>query len=137
MTTPLVPWFIADLFKDQLSKIHTDIIKRICQVYGLNEKEVREKIGLEEYKFQNNEIRIIQKKHDDKYGKKNGNAKCIARVYDKNERTLSQCTRSQRKECGCYCKSHYEMVRKNNLIFGTINDEIPQDIKGKMTRKLY
>lgn len=136
MTTPLVPWFISDLFKAELYKVQECVVRSICDAYDMNITEVMARIKLDDFKFEDNDIRIIQRKHK-KYGSKNKNAKCIARVYDKNERTLSQCTRSQRADCDCYCKSHFDLMKRNALVLGTINDDIPKHIIGKVTKKLY
>ena len=136
MTTPIVPWFVAELFKEEIRKIQHDIIERICKEYKLNKKDVVEKLNIPEIKFTDNTVRIIRK-NPEVYGSKNKNNKCIARVYDKNERTLCQCKRSQKKECGKYCKSHYDLVQKNNLTLGTINDPVPSHIQSKLTTKIY
>lgn len=137
MTTPLVPDFIAALFKEEISKIQIGVVDAICDEYGLNKAEVLNKLKLGEVQFKDNNIRIIHKR-EHKYGSKNNNPKCIARVYDKNERTLSQCTRSQKSGCGEYCKSHFEVIRKNGkLCHGTVNDKEPKAIVAKDTVKIY
>lgn len=136
MTTPIVPGFIADLFKKEIYNIQMNLIDKICEVYGLSRIDVVKKLDLVEVEFGNCNLRIIHK-IEGKYGSKTNKPKCIARVYDKNERTLCQCIRSQKEGCGSYCKSHFNLVAKKPLTFGTINDPVPDDVKQKLTKKIY
>lgn len=70
MTTPIVPDFIAELFKNEIQKIQENVVKQICDVYGLDQEEVMESIGLQEVKFEHSRLRI-SKKHETEYGSKN------------------------------------------------------------------
>lgn len=136
MTTPLVPWFIGDLFKEEINKIQLDVVDRICTFFCLDKEEVLKVIDVPEITFTDGSVRII-KKNPEKYGSKSGKDKCIARVYDKNERTLCQCKRSQKKNCDKYCKSHFDLVKGNKLTLGTINDPVPKHIENKIVTKIY
>jgi hypothetical protein len=136
MTTPLVPWFISELFKQEISKIQVDIVERLCRAYGLDKSEVLRELDIPEIEFVDNTVRII-KRCDATYGSKTNTKKCVARVYDKNERTLLQCKRSQKKGCGEYCKSHHDLVKQNKLTLGKVSDPVPAFIKNKMTSKIY
>lgn len=59
---------------------------------------------------------------------------CIARVYDKNERTLEQCTRCQKDASTPFCTIH---SKQEVLTYGTIHDEIPKSLMKKMATKIY
>lgn len=59
---------------------------------------------------------------------------CIARVYDKNERTLEQCSRCQKDASTPLCNIHNKMI---SLKYGTINDEIPKSVLRKTATKIY
>lgn len=136
MTTPLVPWFVGDLFKVEINKVQLDIVDRICRSFNLKKQEVIKAIHIPELKFTDNTVRIIRK-NPEVYGSKTNNKKCIARVYDKNERTLCQCKRSQKENCEKYCKTHYDIRNLNKLHLGTIHDPVPDYIKNKLTLKIY
>lgn len=137
MTTPLIPWFISDIFKAEVNKIQVDVVDRVCQVYGLDKKEVLRSIEIPEIKFKDSSVRIIRK-YPDPYGSKSSTEKCPARVYDKNERTLCRCKRSQREGCNGYCKSHYDVIQRHGkLVLGTVDDPVPLHINGKVTKKIY
>ena len=59
---------------------------------------------------------------------------CIARIYDKNERTLEQCTRCQETASNPLCKIH---AKQQKLQYGTIHDDIPECILKKKANKIY
>lgn len=59
---------------------------------------------------------------------------CIARIYEKNERTLEQCTRIQKDETTPLCTIH---AKQKQLQYGTINDPEPECVFKKKAHKIY
>jgi hypothetical protein len=135
MTTPIVPDFIAELFKNEIQKIQENVVKQICDVYGLDQEEVMESIGLQEVKFEHSRLRI-SKKHETEYGSKKHTEKCTARIFAASQVQLYQCKRSRLGGCN-FCKTHLEMIKRGGLKWGTINDPVPQEVQVTQSKKLY
>lgn len=135
MTTPLIPDFIADLFKVEIQKIQENVIRQICDVYELDFEEVTSQIGFQPIKFEYTNVKISKKSTRD-YGSNKPTEKCIARVFSIQKSQLYQCKRSRLGGC-MYCKTHLEMSKRDTLKLGTINDPVPKNINITQHKKIY
>lgn len=126
MTTPLIPEAIFGLFKDEIKKINTVVVTRLCGLYGLDVNDALQKLDEKaniSLVLENTEvIKLVKKKKELETGER-----CIARLYKKKEMDLVQCSRRY-MEGGCFCKLHQRMHDQGRLKYGTVNEDKPEEV---------
>jgi hypothetical protein len=127
MTTPLVPDFILQLFQDEVHKINSVVVQKMCTIYKIDYEDAVAKLADEaaiKLTLSNNQkIKLVkkQKEADPKH-------RCQARVFRKKDLEVLQCTRKTPAEGACFCKRHQKMHDEGRLKYGTINDVKPDEI---------
>jgi ribosomal protein S17E len=133
MTAPIVPDFILNLFKNEIKKINISILEKFCKEFTINfdEAKIKLKDSLNiDFDLVNNEkIKVVNKQKE-----LPSEDRCIARLFRKKDMEVNQCSR-KKKDCD-FCKRHEKMNDENRLKYGTINDEIPEEISEKKLNKI-
>ena len=132
MTTPIVPDFILLLFQNEINNITTKVLEKVCTLYKLDIEEVKKRLK-EEAKVdlaitRNEKIKVVKTQAELAPVER-----CIARVFNRQELCLMQCTRRHGKDYPC-CKKHQSMMDKGNLKHGTINEQIPTSFVERMAK---
>lgn len=138
MTTPLVPDFIAELFAKEVARIQEDVLRRVCDIYGLDLEEVKEDIGMQPACFGPSRLKVVEKKKAE-YGEGLGDKhRCVARVFDAQSKTVHRCKRGKQQGCK-FCKVHRDMFNKGGgaLPMGTIKDPLPKHVTCGDVKKIY
>lgn len=127
MTTPLVPDFILQLFQDEVHKINSVVVQKMCQMYNIDYDDAVTKLAKEaaiKLTLSNNEkIKLVKKQKEP-----DAKQRCHARVFRKKDLEVFQCTRKTPAEGACFCKRHQKMNDEGRLKYGTINDVKPAEI---------
>jgi len=133
MTTPIIPDFILDLFKDEIKKINLVLLEEMCKIYNIDIDDAKLKLQDSlniNFKLKNNEkIKILKKRKDTP-----SEERCIARLFRKSELIILQC--NCKKKEGDFCKRHLKMENERRLKYGTINDEIPEELSDENLKKI-
>lgn len=134
MTTLIVPDFVMQLFQKEIVKIIEKTIQTICEMYKLDVENVKKQAGTAlniSFELSRNDKLVIVRKQNTA----NPEERCIARIFNKKDIDVFQCTRRKPKD-GCdFCKRHQRMFDEGRLKYGTINDDIPEEISSPVLSK--
>ncbi len=145
MTCPLIPDFVLKMFEKEITNINLKIVQKICELYNLDEQDVKEKLAKDiNINFSIVSEDIEQVKIVKKHTKKNDNKDdlCVARVYIPNELFVKQCSRPKCGDDNMFCKLHQRLNQEGKLKYGTIFEDKPDEIsteklKLKVKKKIY
>jgi len=133
MTTPIVPDFILELFKNEIKKINLGLLEEMCKTYNIDIDEAKTKLkdslNINFDLNKNEKIKIVNKQKE-----LPSEERCIARLFRKKDMEVFQCSR-RKKECD-FCKKHEKMYDEDRLKYGTINDDIPEALSEKKLIKI-
>jgi hypothetical protein len=133
MTTPIVPDFILELFKNEIKKINLGLLEEMCKTYNIDIEEAKTKLkdslNINFDLNKNEKIKIVNKQKE-----LPSEERCIARLFRKKDMEVFQCSR-RKKECD-FCKKHEKMYDEDRLKYGTINDDIPEALSEKKLIKI-
>jgi len=133
MTTPIVPDFILELFKNEIKKINLDLLEEICKTYDINIEDAKNKLkdslNINFELNKNEKIKIVNKQKELPTVER-----CVARLFRKKELEIVQCSR-RKKNCE-FCKKHEKMYDEDRLKYGTINDDVPEELSEKKLIKI-
>ena len=133
MTTPIVPDFILELFKNEIKKINLGLLEEMCKTYSIDIEEAKTKLkdslNINFDLNKNEKIKIVNKQKE-----LPSEERCIARLFRKKDMEVFQCSR-RKKECD-FCKKHEKMYDEDRLKYGTINDDIPEALSEKKLIKI-
>lgn len=132
MTSPIIPDFILELFRDEVKKVNLTFLERMCTLYKIDFEEAKNKLAKElkvSFEITTNEKVVIVKKQKEQ----DPEIRCIARVYRKKDLEVFQCTR---KKHGEFCGTHQKMFDKGTLKYGTIHEDVPEKLSDKNLSKI-
>ena len=121
MTTALLPEHMLNFIEAEVSSICMDVVKKVCDEYDLPFETVKQKLQKYinmEIETDNTEVfRIVTRRPRKK--KAVGEAVCKAKMFDKEEKCVRQCTLERLDNCE-FCKVHERMNKVGRLRFGTV-----------------
>jgi hypothetical protein len=126
MTAAILPEFIMSVLEKELSKIVIDVVHVVCEEYGLNHKEVKQKLSKHMHiKLDidtDSNYKVIKKKVVKI--KATPENQCIANILCKDQKDIRQCT--FRRADGCmFCVKHHRANVSNTLKYGTVEKPNP------------
>ena len=121
MTTPVVPDFILGLFQNEINKINTELLQKVCKIYEIDFEDVTKKLK-DEFKVnlvlnKDERVKIVKTRPE-----LQPCDRCIARLFKRSDLDLVQCTLRHYPDQS-FCKRHQIMHDNGTLKYGTINDE--------------
>jgi hypothetical protein len=135
MTTPLIPEVVFNLFQNEITKINTVFLTKVCETYNLNIEDVKKTLEKElkvSFTLNPQEKVIIVKKQK----VPEDNERCIARIYRRKDLEVLQCTRRRHNDttCDC-CKLHGKMYHEGRLKYGLMTEPTPDELSPEVLSK--
>lgn len=125
MTASILPEFILKLLENEMANATLEVVEFICKEYDLPFEDVKQKISKymvvtfnpdanKCFKVTKVNKRLVKIHHEER---------CIANMYNKDHKCVTQCTLKRVCNSEC-CKIHKRMEASGRLRFGTIKKPI-------------